>query len=101
MTALLENQPAELTALCEQFRVVRLEVFGSAVRGAFDRESDLDFQVHFNKKPGLSLIEQYFGFKEALGQLFRRPVDLLEEQALANPYLLKAIRPQRTLLYAA
>lgn len=101
MTALLENHQSELTELCRQFGVERLEVFGSAVTEAFNPESDLDFLVHFSKKPGLSLVEQYFGFKEALEELFGRRVDLLEEEAVTNPYFLRAIRPQRTLLYAA
>lgn len=98
---MLEKHQSELTELCRQFGVERLEVFGSAVTGAFNPESDLDFLVHFRKKPGLSLVEQYFGFKEALEELFGRRVDLLEEEAVINPYFLRAIRPQRTLLYAA
>jgi predicted nucleotidyltransferase len=52
-----------LMALCRRYDVARLELFGSAARGAdFDpASSDADFLVEF--KPGSQLppLEQFFG----------------------------------------
>lgn len=48
MTELIESKRSELQVLCERYRVVRLALFGSALREDFDSgESDLDFVVKF------------------------------------------------------
>ena len=92
----------ELTQLCERYGVMRLELFGSATGERFDSErSDLDFLVTFQPKPDLGLAEQYFGFKDDLEHLFSRPVDLIELDAVDNPYFLEEIQTERQLLYAA
>ena len=92
----------ELTQLCKRYGVTRLELFGSATNERFDSErSDLDFLVTFHYVESLGLAEQYFGFKEELEHLFSRPIDLVELDAVDNPYFLKAIQAERQLLYAA
>lgn len=74
----------ELIALCQHYDVARLEVFGSAARGTdFDpARSDADFLVEFKEGAGLSPLDQFFGFAEALEHLLGRPVDLVERKAL-------------------
>ena len=92
----------ELVGLCERYGVRRLELFGSAVGERFDpQRSDLDFLVTFQPVAGLGLAEQYFGLKDELERLFSRPVDLVELDAVDNPYFLEAIQTERQLLYAA
>lgn len=55
----------------------RLELFGSASRDDFDLEkSDLDFLVAFGETHSRGAFDRYFGLKEALEQLFQRPIDL-------------------------
>jgi predicted nucleotidyltransferase len=78
-----ENHDA-LAALCRQYGVVRLEVFGSAARGIdFDSDrSDFDFLVEFEKRTDLRPLDQFFGFAESLEQLLGRRVDLVDRQAL-------------------
>ena len=91
----------ELTRLCERYSITRLELFGSATNEHFDSErSDLDFLVTFQPAANLGLAEQYFGFKDDLEHLFSRPVDLVELDAVDNPYFLEAIQIERQLLYA-
>ena len=67
MTRLLENERVEIDRLCEQYRVKRLELFGSAAAGGFDpHESNLDFLVEFLPlRPG-EYADTYFGLVEAL-----------------------------------
>lgn len=98
----IETHRAEIRNLCARFGVLRLELFGSAVSGAFNpQRSDLDFLVVFARTDRMTPFEQYFGLKEELEQLFGRPVDLVEEGASANPYFLKSLNESRQLLYAA
>ena len=44
--------------------------------------------------------DAYFGLKEALEELFGRPVDLVEAGAVRNPYLKASIEQSRENLYA-
>lgn len=91
-----------LAQLCKRFRVCRLEVFGSAVRGDFDpRRSDLDFLVVFEPLPPGAYAEAYLGFKEALEMLFGGPVDLVAPSAIRNPYFRESVEASKALLYAA
>lgn len=41
----------------------------------------------------------YFGLLEDLEQLFRRPIDLVEQSAIRNPYFRRAVEETRQLLY--
>jgi uncharacterized protein len=92
----------DLAALCRRFQVRRLEIFGSAATAAFDPESsDLDFLVEFELLPPGPYANSFFGFKEALEQLFGRPVDLVVPAAICNPYFLESVERSKTLLYAA
>ena len=102
MEPVVESKREAIAEICRRFHVKRLEVFGSAARGDFDpRTSDVDLLVEFEKdRPG-SALGTFFGFKEALEELFGRSVDLVEEGAIRNPYLRKGIDASRELLYAA
>lgn len=92
-----------LAELCRRFGVARLEVFGSAARGDdFDpAHSDADFLVTFDRHDDTGWMGQYFDFQTALEALLGRKVDLVEPQAIRNPYLLAGINRARELVYAA
>jgi len=93
----------EMRDLCPRFGVRRLEVFGSAARGAdFDpARSDADFLVEFDPAAPISPLEQFFGLTEALERTLGRPVDLVETGAVRNPYVRAEIDRARELIYAA
>lgn len=102
MADIVEHHRSEIEALCRQYGVRRLEVFGSAITSAFDPgSSDVDFLVDMDEDAeGFSLFARYFGLKEALESLFGRHVDLLMAGALRNPYLVASIDKSRRLVYA-
>ena len=101
METLIPERQRELAELCRQFRVRRLELFGSAAAGGFDsRTSDLDFLVEFLPLAEGEHADAYFGLLEALQDLFGRPVDLVVERAVRNPYFLEAVARSRAVLYA-
>ena len=102
MVPLIEEKKDELFALCRKFNVRTLELFGSAARGTFDLESsDLDFLVDIASQEPVRHADDYFGLLFALENLFSRHVDLVEDGASKNPYFLKSIAIDRTVLYAA
>ncbi len=103
MIPLIKQHRDELDRLCQQYRVKRLEVFGSArEQKRFDVErSDLDFLVEFLPLQAGEHANAYFGLLEALEHLFRRRVDLVMTQAVKNPYFLEKVNQTRVSLYAA
>jgi predicted nucleotidyltransferase len=94
--ALVEQKKDDLAALCRRFKVERLELFGSAATGSFDSAtSDLDFIVRFSRPIPGSYLDLYLDFAEALEQLFKRPVDLLTENSIRNPYFRRSVDATR------
>ena len=66
----MEIHKAELHALCREYGVERLELFGSATSEAFDAaSSDLDFIVRFADTSS-GYADRYLDFAEALEELF-------------------------------
>src|SRR5271169_370126 len=98
----IELRREELRGLCRRFHVRRLDLFGSAARGDFDPErSDIDFLVEFDRGALKHPFDAYFGLKEALEELFGRPVDLVEASAVRNPYLKASIDGSREPVFEA
>ena len=96
----LAEKGRELRALCRRYDVGRLEAFGSAVVGAYDAGSDLDFLVEF-RAASTGYADRYFGLLEALQDLFGRPIDLVVASAIRNPYFKESVERTKTVLYAA
>jgi predicted nucleotidyltransferase len=89
-----------LTNVCQQFRVERLYLFGSAADGRFNSErSDLDFLVTLEDQPPGEYADNYLGLAQALEKLFGRPADLVTERAIRNPYFRETVFAARQLLY--
>ena len=91
-----------LERLCRQFRVIHLELFGSAATGR-DRpgESDFDFFVEFEPLPPGEHANAYFGLLFGLEDLFGRPIDLVVTSAIKNPYFQQSVDQTKVLVFAA
>lgn len=102
MHPLIEQKLSDISRICRQHHVRRLEVFGSAARVSdFDpHSSDADFLVEFAPDVETGL-DAYFGLKSALETLLHRSVDLVEAGAVRNPYILASIDRAREVVYAA
>ena len=86
MIPIVEERVGELQQLCIRYRVLRLDLFGSAATGNYyGRENDLDFLVEFQTLPSGEYADAYFGLLEALELLFGHPVDLVVDSAIKNP----------------
>lgn len=102
MYALIEANREALVDICCRFYVARLEVFGSAADGDFDEScSDIDFLVEFGDVPERERFDTYFALLHALEDLFRRRIDLVESEAMRNPYFIRRVNESRKLVYAA
>jgi len=97
---LIEQHRAELNRLCREFKVRRLDVFGSAATGRFhDSSSDLDFIVAFADTTTAGYADRYLNFAQALERMFRRRVDLVTERSIRNPFFRRAVEAARELVY--
>ena len=102
MIPAVEERADDLKRLCLTYGVRRLDLFGSASTGLYDPdESDLDFLVEFQPAALNAYADAYFGLLEALSRLFGRPVDLVVESAIKNPYFLQAVEQTRIPIYEA
>ncbi len=91
----------DINRICRRWRVRRLALFGSAAEGGFvPGKSDFDFVVEFETMPPSEHGAAYFGLDADLRALFGAPIDLLEDKALRNPYLRRAIDESKVNLYA-
>ncbi len=100
MHSLLTNNIEDIQSLCVKYSVQSLAVFGSVLRADFGPDSDIDLLVAFAPSPSGSFA-RYFGLKEDLETLLRRPVDLVSARAVTNPYFKQEIESSKTVLYAA
>jgi predicted nucleotidyltransferase len=102
MTTIIENKLSDIEALCGRYGVRRLAVFGSVARGDFDVEtSDLDFLVEFAPMSPHDHKEAYFSLMEGLEALFSRNIDLVELQAVKNPFVKSRIETDQETVYDA
>ena len=92
-----------IRALCREFGVARLEVFGSVCTPDFDPErSDVDFLVEYPADYDFGpWATRFLALQEALANLLGRKVDLVISRAVRKKYFLQSVNQTRQLLYAA
>ena len=96
---LIRRNIAEIIALCQKYKVKELCVFGSALTDHFNKDSDVDFTVVFDKASIEDYFINYFDFTFALEELLHRDVDLIEYEAIRNPYFKKEVEATRQPVY--
>ena len=96
----LDNYINEINRLCLQNKVKSLYVFGSVLTEKFSDESDIDLVVDIDSNDPFDYADSYFNLKFALQDLFRRPIDLLENKAIKNQYIRQNIDRSKSLIYA-
>jgi predicted nucleotidyltransferase len=75
----------KLAGYCREVGIIRLEAFGSTVRGDARRGSDVDLMATFARNPGL----RFFTMEEEMAAILGVPVHLLTRDAveqMSNPY---------------
>jgi uncharacterized protein len=96
----LDSYILNLKNLCQQNKVKSLYVFGSVLTDRFSDKSDIDLVVDIDSNDPIEYADNYFNLKFALQDLFKRPVDLLENKAIKNPIIRLNIDNSKHLIYA-
>ena len=95
----LDKYNSDIKKLCEHHKVKSLYAFGSILTDRFNSESDIDLIVDFSNIEVEDYADNYFNFKFSLQDILKRPIDLLEEKAIKNPYFKQTVNQQRQLIY--
>ena len=96
----IEQYKNILSNLCRRYNVKTLYAFGSVLTDRFNDQSDIDMIVDIDSNNPLDYADKYFDLKFAMQDTLKRPVDLLEEKAVKNPYLRQEIDNTKRLIYA-
>jgi len=95
-----ENKIDELIILCDKYKVNRIFVFGSIVKGNFNPQtSDIDLIVELDNVSPIEKGELLMKLWSELENLFARKVDLLTNLNIKNPYLRNEIENSKFLIY--
>jgi hypothetical protein len=102
MAPLLIENMENIKEACKKYKVKYLYVFGSAARGTdFGNDSDVDFLYAFDKDKIEfdNYADNYFDFLFKLEDTLKRKIDLVPEEKLTNPYLVKNINADKVKVY--
>ena len=97
MTPPLPFTDDALRAFCARWRIAEFSLFGSVLRDDFGPDSDMDVLVRFAPDAAWNL----FDLRNELGVRFGRPVDLVDEAGLRNPFRRHHILSTCEVLHAA
>jgi uncharacterized protein len=96
----VSRHTSRIAALCREYGVRRLCLFGSAAGGKEGEAfGDVDLLVQFDELGAGRYADAYFGLLESLEGLLGRPIDLVEEDTIDNPYLKRSVDGTKVLLY--
>ena len=101
MQRLLIENIDKIRALCISHNVKSLFAFGSVCTDRFNEDSDIDLLISFNPMEFGEYADTYFQIAEKFESILHRPVDLVTEKSLSNPYFIESINQTKTLIYAA
>ena len=90
----------DLRRLAVRYSIMEISVFGSSIRSDMKPESDVDLLISFSPSADVSLFD-LMDLESELEQIFHRPVDVVEPQALTNPVRRQRILSSKELLYAS
>ena len=85
--------------ICEQQHVRSLFAFGSVCSDRFTDTSDIDLLISFMPLDYGDYADNYFKTADLLEKVFQRPVDLITDKSLKNPYFIESINETKVLLY--
>ncbi|MGA0558426.1 nucleotidyltransferase family protein [Larkinella sp. VNQ87] len=96
----LQDKLPQVIALLQAHRVKRAYAFGSVCTDRFDHQSDVDLLVDFGiDEPFDGYADNFWNLEEELRGLLNRPVDLVPQHTLRNPYFIASVNRTRIPLY--
>ncbi len=85
---------------CRRWKIKEFALFGSVLRDDFRPDSDLDVLVVFEPDGGITFNNRVEMLDE-LTEIFGREVDLVEKDAIRNPFRRHEILTTKEIVYAA
>jgi len=96
----LANELPAVTRILRENGVKRAYAFGSVCTDHFSENSDIDLLIAFDDSLDPMLYgENYFAIAHALESVLKRPVDLVTERSLQNPYFIAMLNQTKTAIY--
>lgn len=89
----------DVARVCARHSVRTLTLFGSFAIGDARPDSDLDFCVDFEPLDPAARADAYFGLWTDLQRITDRTVDLVEREAVRNPFVRASIEETEVVLY--
>jgi len=99
MQTIIQENIDKITALCQLYKVKSLYAFGSVCNDKFNPKSDIDLLISFNTMDYGDYADAYFNLADKFEELFQRPVDLITDKSLSNPYFIDSLNQTKTLIY--
>lgn len=99
MQTIIQENIDKITALCQLYKVKSLYAFGSVCNDKFNPKSDIDLLISFNTMDYGDYADAYFTLADKFEELFQRPVDLITDKSLSNPYFIDSLNQTKTLIY--
>ena len=84
-----------------KYNVKSLYAFGSVCTENFNKNSDIDLLISFNPMDYGDYADTYFEITEELEKILKRPVDLITDKSLGNPYFIESLNQTKTPIYEA
>ena len=91
MQRLISDNIDEIKALCIAHNVKTLFAFGSVCTDRFNDKSDIDLLISFKHMDHGDYADTYFDLADKFESLFHRPVDLVTDKSLSNPYFIESL----------
>jgi predicted nucleotidyltransferase len=99
MNTLIQDNIEKIREVCDKHLILSLYVFGSVTTTKFNDQSDIDLLVSFKPMDFADYADNYFETVEQFEQIFNRPVDLVTENSLKNPYFIQSVNQSKMLIY--
>jgi uncharacterized protein len=91
---------AKIEAFCRRWKIKEFALFGSVLREDFRPDSDVDVLVSFEPDGGITF-DNRVEMLDELAEIFGRQVDLVEKDAIRNPFRRHDILTTKEVVYAA
>ena len=90
----------KIEAFCRRWKIKEFALFGSVLRDDFRPDSDIDVLVSFEPDGGITF-DNRVEMLDELAEIFGREVDLVEKDAIRNPFRRHDILTTKEVVYAA
>jgi predicted nucleotidyltransferase len=91
---------AKIENFCRRWKIKEFALFGSVLREDFRPDSDVDVLVSFEPNGGITF-DNRVEMLDELAEIFGRQVDMVEKDAIRNPFRRYDILTTKEVVYAA